>query len=142
MIDIVRELTNIYLEKEFWHKKKLSIEDSNKYHEKLLMQGNILTYVKDDALVGYVEVWRINYEQLGRILCEKPFFVFDENITGGNIAYIHNMWIAPESRMILVKKEIFRDFISKFSDCEFLFLRRVKWNYMFKVYPMKNFIRS
>lgn len=139
---IVEQLTYIYHNFENWHKNKLNEEDANKYHERLLMQGNILTYVKDDKLIGYVEVWKINYDQLGRILCEKPFFVFDENITDGNIAYIHNMWIAPESRMVLVKKEILRDFMNKFSMCEFLFLRRVKWNFMFKVYPMKNFLRS
>jgi len=139
---IPEQLTYIYHNYEYWHKSKLSVEDSNKYHEILIMQGNILTYVENDILIGYVEVWRINYEQLGRILCEEKFFVFDENITDGNIAYIHNMWIAPEHRMSLVNKKVLNDFFSKFGDCKYMFLRRVKWNYNFKVYPMKNFVRS
>lgn len=142
MLNIIKSLTFIYLNCETWHKNKLSEADANVYHERLINQGNILTYVEDGILIGYVEVWRINYDQLGRILCEVPFYVFDENITNGNIAYIHNMWIKPEHRMNLVKRKILKEFFNKFASCEFLFLRRVKWNYMFKVYPMKSFIRS
>lgn len=140
--DIVKQLTFVYKNYEYWHKNKLSDEDSDLYHERLLMQGNILTYIENDKLIGYVEVWRINFEQLGRLLCEIPFYVFDENITDGNIVYIHNMWISPEHRMSLVNKRILKDFFSKFSDCQFMLLKRVKWNYAFKVYPMKNFVRS
>lgn len=139
---IIDDLTYIYLNFETWHKNKLSQEEANKYHERLLMQGNILTYVDNGKLIGYVEAWKINYDQLGRILCEVPFYVFDEDITNGNIAYIHNMWISPEYRGNLVKNKILKEFFTKFSDCQYLFLRRVKWNYAFKVYPMSNFIRS
>lgn len=136
---IIDQLTDIYLNKETWHKNKLSKEEADEYHRRLIMQKNIITYIEDKKLIGYIEVWKINFEQLGRLICEIPFFVFDENITDGNIAYISNMWISPDHRFNLVNKRIVKDFFNRFSSCEYMLLRRIKWNYAFKVYPMMKF---
>ncbi len=130
---IIEQLTNIYYEKENWHKDKLSKEDANKYHERLLMQGNILTVVKDNELKGYIEVWCINYEQLGRIMCGIPIYAFQENITDGEIAYVTNGWVDNDK---VVSKQLMRKFIDRFKSCRFVARKRFKYNDAFKVYPI------
>lgn len=95
---IPEQLTYIYRNYENWHKSKLSEEESNEYHERLLMQGNILTYVKDGELKGYIEYWCITPEQLGRIITNQPILTDVEDILNGQIAYINNMYIDPEYR--------------------------------------------
>ena len=133
---IAQALTKIYLEKETYHKNFLSVEDANKYHERLLMQGNIITIVENDELVGYIEVWRINYEQLGRLMCGKTIFAFDENITDGNIAYVNNGWIDEGYQNTEISKKLEIKFLEIFKSCDFIARKRHKYNEAFKIYPM------
>jgi hypothetical protein len=97
-LNLAEQLTRIYHESETWHKIKLDEESSNEYHRKLLEQGNIITITKGDLLVGYVEFWRISYEQFGRIICGEPFSALCEDVVHGNIAYVANTFILPEYR--------------------------------------------
>lgn len=100
------------------------------------MNGNIVTIVEDDELKGYIEVWRLNYEQLGRLMCGETIFAFDENITTGEIAYVNNGWIAETYRNKEICKHLERMFIDKFKDCKYVARKRYKYNETFKVYPM------
>ena len=134
---ISEQLTNIYHKFESWHKKKLSIEESNQYHEKLLMQGNIITIIEDEELKAYIEVWRINHEQLGRIVCDIPFFVYDENIVNGQIAYIANMWIDEMYRETIINQKLVQNFINKFGDCDFVVGKKTNRHNNFRAYSMK-----
>lgn len=96
-MNIAQQLTEVYLTKEFWHKNKLSQEEADKYHERLLMQGNIITHITDGVLEGYLEFYRINYDQLGRIMCDIQLNHTEDLLTG-NIAFINRMWINPMLR--------------------------------------------
>lgn len=133
---LIEQLTNIYETKETWHKNKLSKEEANIYHERLLMQGNIITIVEDDILKGYIEIWKINYEQLGRLMCGETIFAFDENITDGIIAYVNNGWISPDYQNTKMAKKLEDSFKDRFKDCKFIARKRHKYNEAFKVYPM------
>lgn len=127
-------LTNNYLsDNEPWHKHKLSEQEANEYHERLLMQGNIITIIKDNELKGYLEIWKINYEQLGRIMCGLPVYALEENITDGNIAFVNNGWIDHGE---YIYKNLLFQMKERFSDCEYVARRRFKYNENFKVYPM------
>lgn len=97
-MSIISQLTNVYLSKETWHKHKLSEAEANAYHERLLVNGNILTYVKSGVLLGYLEYWRINCSQLGRIIIGEPILTDVEDILNGPIAYINNMYIVESER--------------------------------------------
>lgn len=97
MLNIIEQLTFIYENIETWHKIKMSEHEANLYHERLLTQGNILTYVREGLLKGYIEYYRINYEQLGRICCNLQLD-HSENILSGKIALINRMYIDPQYR--------------------------------------------
>ena len=90
---IPEQITYIYTNLEYWHNNKLSEEQANLYHERLLVNGNILTYVRNDKLYGYLEYWRISSEQLGRIVLGVPILTDVEDISNGPICYINNTYI-------------------------------------------------
>lgn len=133
---VVEQLTYVYTNLEFWHTHKLSEEAANEYHKRLLMQGNIITVVDDKDLLGYIEVWKINYEQLGRLLCGVKFYVYDEDIGSGNIAYISNMYIVENLRHSDVYKRLYTRFLERYGDCSYIASKRTKHSDKFTVYPM------
>jgi len=107
---IIDQLTDIYLTKEYWHTTKLSREEANKYHLKMFNDQNIIVVVKDEKLYGYVEFWRINYTQFGRIICGEEI-LFDEDRLSGNICYLANIWVdkdCPYDVLKVLKKSFFQ----------------------------------
>lgn len=67
------------------------------YFTRLMMNGNIITYVKDGELLGFVEFWRVSFEQFGKICCNLTL-THDEDILSGNICLITRMYIVPDLR--------------------------------------------
>lgn len=139
---IVNQLTNIYLTKENWHVNKLSKEEADQYHERLLMQGNIITYVKEDKLIGYLEFYRINFDQWGRLVCGEKIAVLEENILDGKIAYINNMFVSEDERGLEAFNYLGRLFLSKCIDCNyFTTFRRLKKSQPIKVYKREEIFK-
>lgn len=144
---LIQTLTNIYRNHEYWHTNKLSQEESDKYHERLLLNGNILTYILKDELIGYLEYWNITYEQFGRLVCGKPIATDMENIVDGNISLINNMWIHPDYKHGDAFDMLSAMFLTKNNKSDFyVAFRRVKRNQPIQVYTrseiMKHFKRS
>lgn len=139
---IAEQLTFIYLNLEPWHQKRLSVAESNVYHERLLMQGNIITIVEDEMLRAYVEIWKITYEQMGRLFCGETVYALEENITDGPIAYINNAWVDPNYRAGKTVDSMMREFIKRFRDCEYVVGRREKYNKTFRAYRMKHLTKG
>ena len=54
-MNLFEKITEIYLNEEFWHDKKLSREEANEYHRRMLLNGNILTVSDGETLAGYCE---------------------------------------------------------------------------------------
>lgn len=96
-MSLVEQLVEIYYE-EYWHKEYLSRPLAYEYHDKLLSSGNIITVSDGDNLCGYVEYWRLTYEQFGRIICGEPFSAMHEDVQTGQIAYVANTFIRKEFR--------------------------------------------
>ena len=94
---ILDQLWEFY-EKEEYHKKRISKTEADKYHQHLLDRGNIITVSDGDILCGYVEFWKLNFEQLGRIICGDGFSAYLEDVQTGYIAYCANVYIRPEYR--------------------------------------------
>lgn len=76
-----------------------------------------------DRLLGYVESWRINYEQFGWIMCNTPtppnIVDWEWNISDGNIAYLANIVIHPDFRGKTVIKLLKNMFWEKNFVCDF-----------------------
>lgn len=100
----VSQLVDIYLKEEWWHNTKLSYDEAVKYHQKMLDRGNIITYEEKGEVLGYVEVWKLTFEQFGRIICGAEFNPFDEDTTSGYVAYVANIWVHPQQRDSIVIK--------------------------------------
>lgn len=90
----------------------LGHREAIEYFERLIMQGNIITYVSDGELQGLLEFWRINYEQFGRLCCNITL-AHEEDLLNGNIALISRMWINPSYRNGDVFTILGRQFIDK-----------------------------
>lgn len=139
---IPEQLTFIYLNLENWHKKKLPEAQANAYHERLLMQGNIITYVNDGILLGYIETWRINTEQLGRIIIGEPIATDTEDILTGPIAYINNMFILADHRNGKVFDLLASMFLAKNHDAtHFVACRQGKHQTPVQVYSKSDLIK-
>jgi hypothetical protein len=139
---IYEQLTHIAYTKEIWHKNLLPVEELNAYHERLLVQGNIITYVIEGNLIGYVEFWRINTEQLGRIIIGQPILTDVEDIINGPIAYINNMYIDPDYRNGEAFEMLATMFLVKNKDAEvFVACRNLKHHKPVQVYSRNDLIR-
>ncbi len=139
---IPEQITFIYQNLELWHKNKLSEADSNIYHERLLLNGNIITYVEGDRLLGYVEFWRISAEQLGRIIVGDPIETDVEDITSGPICYINNMFILEDYRGGAAFEMLATMFLMKNRDASvFVACRNLKHNKPVQVYSRNDLIR-
>lgn len=98
---------------------KLSESDVRNTIGVLLDKGRILVATEDAQVLGYVESWRINYEQFGRILCREPFDIGLEDITRGNILYLANITVRPDLRKTTVLRELKRQFFEQNYDCDY-----------------------
>lgn len=140
-MNIIEQLTNIYLNKEFWHKNKLSESEANLYHERLLMQGNIITYIRDNELLGYLEYYRINFEQLGRIMCNYTL-AHNEDLLSGNIAFINRMWIREDYRNSIPYITLSKEFLIKNKDANmFVAIQNHKKHKPFQIYSRDELLK-
>lgn len=106
------QITNIYQNILPKCKIMLSHDESDQYFERLLMNGNIITYVVNGELLGFLEFWRINNEQFGRLCCNITL-AHDEDLLNGNIALITRMWITPTLRNGETFLNIGREFLER-----------------------------
>jgi len=118
-MSLVQQLNKIYYDHEWWIKEKLDEEAITLYHKTLLEQGNIITVSDGEKLCGYVEHWRINFGQFGRIICGEPFSALTENVLNGNIAYVANTFIYPEYRKGSVYKLLRNRFFEFNEECAY-----------------------
>jgi hypothetical protein len=106
-ISVLSQLFDIYQTQEWWHKKKLGKEDFFRYTDKLLRSGNIFFVVDGVSptpdgtprVVGYTEVWKIDYAQFGRLICGEDIKASEEDTQTGKLAYVANVWIDEAYRV-------------------------------------------
>jgi len=91
----------------------------DQYHSYMIGKDAISMVIENGRLLGYVAYYRINFEQLGRLVCQLPFNALAEDIVSGNILYLIDISIDPEYRGTHVIKELKQMFFSKNADCDF-----------------------
>lgn len=118
--NITQQLTDIYLsDEEYWHTEKLDYTDSLNYFNCLLNRNRIQTVTYNGKLIGYVESWRLNFEQFGRIICNRPFSAMEEDINTGNIAYVANVWVHKDYRRSVAIQILKHRFFELNQDCDY-----------------------
>ena len=118
-MNTIEQLNDIHQKEEFWLKKKMPEEESLRYHSTMHERGNIVTAERDGKVVGYFEVWKINFEQWGRIVCHAPISGYLEDVQSGNIAYVANVWIDKAYRQGSVVKELKKKFFETTYMCDY-----------------------
>lgn len=103
-----------------------------------------LLYVEQDGeLLGYVESWRINYQQFGRKLCGEPVDIEKEDIETGKICYINNVTIRPDVRKGLTIKLLRNKFYLQNIDAEYVVgERNGKKHRPVKVFKMRDVLAN
>jgi len=115
--DIIKQLVDAYYKNEYWHKTRMPYTEAVRYHNKLFTQGNIVIYEELGIILGYYEVWRINFEQFGRIICREHFSSFWEDVDSGNVAYVANAWIDKDFRKGRVANYLIKQFFKQNHHC-------------------------
>lgn len=115
-MDIIKIIVNLYENVLPKNPIMLSYDEAIQYFERLLMNGNIITYIRDEELLGFIEFWRISYEQFGRICCNLTL-THDEDILSGNICLITRMYIIPDLRNAEAFINLGKNLIDKNKEC-------------------------
>lgn len=118
-MSIVEQLVKVYFEEEWWHKTRMTNEEAYEYHTKMLEKGRIIPLQYGDLLIGYVESWRVTFEQFGKIVCGVNFSAFHENVETGNVCYLANAWIRKEYRHGDTYKHLKQLFFEQNFACEY-----------------------
>lgn len=118
MNHIIDQLVDIYQNKEGWHIKKLSYEDSSDYFIRLIASGNIIVCENEGVVHGYVEFFRVTPSQLIKII-DRDFYVYDENISDGPICYINGIYINKEFRNSIALKFLKKVFFKVNEGCRY-----------------------
>ena len=99
MPSLIDELLYFYYNYDNFQTSYFDKEKAIRYFKTIIDKNCICTTLNDDGkLIGYVEFWRINYEQFGRILCCEPINIYDEDIENGPICYLANITVHPDFR--------------------------------------------
>lgn len=84
--------------REYWS-QQLSDSEARAYYRTALDKGRIILYVEDGLCQGYLESFRLDFERLGRLLCNQRFNIALEDINTGPICYVNSIYLEPEVRM-------------------------------------------
>jgi hypothetical protein len=116
---VMEQLADIAVTYEQDYKGVHSWQHEYSYCKSMLDRRRIITYEQKGIVLGYFEVWFINFEQFGRLICHDNFNQLEENISQGNIAYVANTWIHPDFRNGVVYKILRNRFFAKCKHCDY-----------------------
>ena len=97
-MNIIEQLVKVYQDNELGNYGVLTDLETERYYSSMLGNGRIQTLVEHNNLLGFIESWRVNFEQLGRIVCWTNFSALKEDITKGDIAWVSDIWVAKDRR--------------------------------------------
>jgi len=115
---MIKELVNLYYEEPF-QDTKLTQAQAERYFAHMLSAGCLATASRGEQLVGYVEYWRVSFELFGRLLCCDPINIYEEDIVGGPVCYLSDIYIKPQYRRTSVITELKYKFFNDNGACSY-----------------------
>lgn len=115
---MISELVDLYYEEPF-QPTKLSQAQAERYFAHMLANDCVVTAARNGQLVGYIESWRISYELFGRLLCNTPVHIYDEEISAGPVCYLSDIYIKPAFRGGSVMRELRNKFFRQNIRCDY-----------------------
>lgn len=93
-------------------------------------------------IIGLTEFWRINYEQLGRIVVHGSLDAREEDTTSGEIAFVANTMVHPEHKNQGIFESMKVKFFLANYTCKFFAgdSQRRKHHKSFNIYPRTELI--
>lgn len=140
-MNILHQILKIYEEVLPKQPIMLSHNEAMQYFERLMMNGNIITYVKDGELCGFLEFWKVSTEQFGRICCNMTLD-HSEDLLNGNIGLITRMWITPDMRNGETFLHLGREFLRVNEECtHYAWLQSQKRHKPLQVYSKEDMFK-
>lgn len=133
-MDIVEQLVDIYLNKEYYHRDKLSVGEAKKYYSSIIKKGKLIYHLNDNKVVGYIEWYNIDYGQFRRLVTGSRLHIDDEDITNGNICYISSVWIDSNYRYSSVYKILKGRLFEINKECEWFAGEEISHNRRVKIF--------
>ena len=101
----------------------------------------IMEYDTEFNIIGYCEFWRINCEQLGKIMVYGASNINEEETTSGEIAFVANVAVHPEHKRYVFKSMKAKFFLMNYN-CKFFCgdSRRRVHHHTFNIYPRTEMI--
>lgn len=124
------------------HKDTLALSDieAERYYTKMVNDGRIEYVLQNDELVGFLESWRLTYEQAGRVLCWKDFNAVEENVKDGGIIFLVDIWVKEGYRDGTINKVLINAYKEANKDVHSGFSKRHNGKYI-RVYNKENFYK-
>lgn len=99
LMTLGEKLAEFYLSYDVVDGQKMCREDAVKYFETVYSKGRILYETDNDGnLLGYIDSWRLTFEQFGKFICERKLDVDKEDINHGSVIYLSSITIHPDYR--------------------------------------------
>lgn len=116
--EMAEQLVNIYYKYEHWQADtRMGREDALLYHRTMLERGVIRVLTDGKVVCGYLEVWRLDWSQLGRLLCGQPFCSMQEDVLSGPVAWVANIFVLPDYRHGRVIRQLKKMFLEQHGGC-------------------------
>ena len=126
-MNIIDQLVKIYQDNELGNYGLLTDLETERYYSNMLATGRLQTIVDHNNLVGFIESWRVNFEQLGRIVCWTNFSALKEDVTKGEVAWISDIWVSKYRRGDgEITKQLIEMFKEANQDASYFLSQRVK----------------
>ena len=117
MIDLIKQLIHFSCNYDFI-KEDLTEDFLKNYFIELLYRDRLIIDFSD-KLIGYIEYWNINFEQLGRLMCIESFNIFEEDIESGHICYVSNITVHPNYRLTDSLNRMKQDLFKRNENCKY-----------------------
>jgi ribosomal protein S18 acetylase RimI-like enzyme len=124
-MDIVKQLVEVYKK---LHNDTLALTnlEASRYYSQMLAHNRIQIELDNVNVVGFIESWRLNYEQLGRVVCWKDFSALTEDVYSGNIAYVSDIWVDESKRKNGIEKLLIDKFRKANEDADYFVAEKNK----------------
>ena len=125
-MDIVKQLVKLYYECEYETHGMLTELEAERYYSKMLANNRIQVITEGGNVMGFLESWRLNMEQLGRVVCWSDFSALKEDVTKGEVAYVSDIWVRGGKRGNGIIKTLIKLFWESNKDASYFISKRVK----------------
>ena len=95
---LINELMQKHKEEAWRDRYQMTTDETLVFYRSMLESERVIPYIINNELLGYVEFTRINYAQLGYIMCQERFFpeLYDQQ---GEIIFIVDLWTKPDANV-------------------------------------------